>query len=65
MSLDAINDRLKTITGRSGTIAENLTSLVGDIRDSYTAVTEKGGTIPEQANTGNLPEAIASFIEES
>lgn len=65
MSLDAINDRLKTITGRSGTIAENLTSLVGDIRDSYTAVTEKGGTIPGQTNTGNLPESIASLIEES
>ncbi len=38
-----------------------LTKLTDDIRDSYDAVEEKGGTLPEHKNTDSLPEAIRSI----
>ena len=65
MSLDSINETLSGITGRQKSIAQNLQALIEDVRGSYAVVTERGGTIPEQTNTENLPESIASLVEES
>lgn len=42
-------------------ISDLLTKLTDDIRDSYDAVEEKGGTLPEHKNTDSLPEAIRSI----
>lgn len=42
-------------------IADLLTKLTDDIRDSYDAVEEKGGTLPEHKNTDSLPDAIRSI----
>ena len=42
-------------------IASELTALNGHILDSYTAVNNKGGTVPANKNMVNLPTAIASI----
>ena len=42
-------------------ISDLLTKLTDDIRDSYDAVEEKGGTLPEHKNTDSLPDAIRSI----
>lgn len=65
MSLDSINETLKGITGRDKPIAQNLAALITDVRDSYEAITEKGGTAPAQLNTENLPPSIEQLIEEN
>lgn len=43
------------------TIAESLTKLSTDIEAAYDAVTDKGGTVPDEKNTNNLATAIASI----
>lgn len=65
MSLDSINETLTGITGRNKPIAQNLAALIQDVRDSYQAITEKGGTVPTHPNTQNLPPSIEQLIEES
>lgn len=42
-------------------IATSLTKLQSDISDAYSAINTKGGTIPANKNTDNLPTAIASI----
>lgn len=42
-------------------ISDKLTKLTTDITDAYTAVDNKGGTIPTDKNTENLPAAINSI----
>lgn len=43
------------------TIAESLTKLSTDIDAAYTAIGNKGGTVPEDKNTDNLASAVESI----
>ena len=42
-------------------IADKLTKLSTDISNAYTAIDNKGGTIPANKNTDNLASAIGSI----
>ena len=45
------------------TIASELIKLQENLTDSYTAVENKGGTLPEHKNFDNLPDAIDSIVQ--
>lgn len=62
MSLREINEALTGVTGRDIPVAKNLEGLVGDVRDSFQAIEEKGGTVPESLNTESLPSSIETII---
>lgn len=58
MSLANINDTIEELTGTSGTLANNIVSLIQDVQGVYTAISEVGGTLPEDLNTENMADAI-------
>lgn len=64
MSLESINEALTDITGVDKPIAQNLECLIDDIRGSYSAIAAKGGVMPANRNTNNLPSSIEQLIEE-
>ena len=63
MSLEAINNTLKTMTGVNGTITDSLKNVIVDVRETYTAIGNRGGIIPAQKNAENLADSIASIVE--
>ena len=64
MNLAEVREALKEITGTEGSLTEQLSTLIADISDSYSGIEEMGGTLPQQKNTNNLPEAIGSIPTE-
>lgn len=58
MSLATINAGLEDAVGSTGTIVENLAALTDSLDNTYTAIAEKGGTVPANRNTANLATAI-------
>lgn len=63
MSLEAVNNTLKTMTGVNGTITDSLKNTIVGIRETYTAIDNRGGLVPAQKNADNLADAIASIVE--
>ena len=65
MNLRTINEQLSAIVGENGSLAENLATLQDEVISAYESIEEKGGELPENKNTRNLPNAIASLGGES
>lgn len=58
MSLAQVNTALNEIIGDERTLAENFATLVSQVRDVYTTIETKGGTVPANKNTENMASAI-------
>lgn len=61
MNLAQANTNIETITGSTGTLPKNLEALIEGVQDTYSVIDQKGGTLPQQKNTNNLPDAIGSI----
>ncbi|MDE7347463.1 MAG: hypothetical protein K2N48_12090, partial [Muribaculaceae bacterium] len=42
-------------------VAEQVTRIQNNVADSYNAVSEMGGELPEEQNSDNLPSAVRSI----
>lgn len=64
--MTAIADKVRTLLGVSGkmgldAMAANLQTACTEVSNAYTAISEKGGTLPGSLNIVNLPTAIDSI----
>lgn len=64
MSLATINTALGEVTGETtASLAENLSSLVTDIANTYDVIATKQGIVPLYKNAENLADSIGSIYE--
>lgn len=65
-AMKSIADKIRAIRGTSAAMglsamATNLSTVQGNIASAYTAVRNKGGTVPSSQTSGNLASAISSI----
>lgn len=61
MSLAQVNTALSAINGVEGTLAENISNLILQVRGVYSQIDAKGGPIPANKNTENIASSIGGI----
>jgi len=66
--MTAIADKIRTLDGKTGPLsldamAEDLDEVKADLNRAFSAVGERGGTVPAVKTSENLPEAIGTIPE--